>query len=261
MLGAVLRVLHDLHAVSYDDALYLRAALDADALFAEIFRQAEADVAVFARQQLLGADQDRHGHAGTVEELAQLAADVAAAEHDEGARRRFQIERRVAVDVARLRETRHRRRHDAASGRDDEPRCVQDVVPDAKRRRRLEPCVAAEQWERLDPGDAVVRPALHEAALAFRERAEVELRLVRAYGELARRPDRVQQVARRDERLRRHAAAQDAQPAERTAIDERDVRAEIACRACGRVAAAARAHDDEIETIRNDAAPWLPREL
>jgi hypothetical protein len=61
----------------------------------------------------------------------------------------------------------------------------------------------------------------------------------------------MQQVARRDQRLRGHAAAQDAQPAERAAIDERNVGAEVTGRPGGGKPAAARADDDQIETLWN----------
>ena len=82
--------------------------------------------------------------------------------------------------------------------------------------------LAAEERERLDAVDAVIGEALDDLALARHDRAEVDRRLARVDAQLARVADLVRGVAGRDQRLGRHAAAQDAQAAERTAVDERD---------------------------------------
>ena len=145
----------------------------------------------------------------------------------------------------------HGRRRDAAAGRDDEPRRVQHLLADAQRGARLEARGAREHRERLDPGDPVVGPAGDEGPLALGERAIVQRRLAGAHRELVRRADVVEQVAGRQQRLGRHAAAQDAQAAQRPVVDQRDGGAQVAGGARRGVPAAPGADHDHVESIRN----------
>ncbi len=97
------------------------------------------------------------------------------------------------------------------------------------------------------PVDAVIGEILHERALARRDERHVD---VDALGHRfpSARASRASCSASLDaeQRFARHAAAQDAQAAERSAIDQRDVAPEIAGRARRRITARTRADDDEV---------------
>ena len=64
----------------------------------------------------------------------------------------------------------------------------------------------------------------------------------------------VERVARRQERLARHAAAQNAQAAERPVVDERHVAADVARRSRGRIAGGTGADDDQVVTVGTSLA-------
>ncbi len=253
LLDAVAHEVHDLHPVlAHADALHLRARLDAHPLFAQIFGEPDADVVVGAGEQVRGAENHRHRDAGAMEELAELAPDVPAAEDDQRRRGRLEIERRVAVDEAGLGEAGERGRRDAAARRDDEAPALEQLVADAQRGRRREPRLAVIDRERVDPGDPVVGPVADEPPLSRGERAHSRARDCPASIASSRGlAKRVQQIAGRDQRLRGHAAAQDAEPAERTAVDQRDLGALFAGGARRRVPAAPGADDDHVVPIRN----------
>ncbi len=221
LLDPVLGEVHDFAAVAGTaDARDVGARFDRDAFLAKILGQALADIGIFVGEQLSAADDDRRRHADARVELAELAADVTAAEHDQRFRRRVELQRFVALDVAGLRQARKGRRHDRAAGRDNEGLPLEHVVADAQFVRRLKHSLAVEHGERLDTGHPVIGEALNDLALARHHRAEVHRRLAREHAQFVRVADFVGQVAGCDQRLGRHAPAQDAQATERTTVDQ-----------------------------------------
>ena len=90
------------------------------------------------------------------------------------------------------------------------------------------------------------REAVDEPALARHDALEVDGERAGVDAEPSGHGDVVRAIARRDQRLRRHAAAQDAQAAQRPVVDEGDFRAQRSRRARGGIAARTRPHDDQI---------------
>jgi hypothetical protein len=210
---------------------------------------------VFGREQVLGADHERGRHADAVKELAELAADVAAAEDDDRFRSLLEFECRVAIEEAGFGQARDDRRRGDAAGRDDEAGRVEHLIAHLQRGRREEARVAHEDRIGVDTGDAVVGPILNQRPLPRRQRRVVEARRAGVKGEFVGGADVVETIGTCQHRLRRHAPAQDAQASQRTAVDKRHVRAEIARGAgCG-VTAAACADYNEIETMWYEGAP------
>jgi hypothetical protein len=128
--------MHDLFAVTPLDVRDDDARPNLDAFLAKITRDGVADVAVFRGQQMLRADEERRTNAHPEEKLTEFGADVTATEHDDrfGNARRF--EDGVAIEISGFHETRHDRRCDHASGRDDEAaRLEYDVLADPQMRR------------------------------------------------------------------------------------------------------------------------------
>ncbi len=231
VFGAVLHVVHDLHpVVAHGDALDPRAGLDADPLFAEVFGEAQPKIVILAREEVAGTNQDRRRYACAMEELAELAADVAAPQDDQRFRRRVEVERFVAVDEACVDESRDDGRRRDASGGEHKARGVEHLVTDPQGRRRLEPGGTVEHRKRFDPRDPIVGPAAHQLALPRGKRAVVEPRGLDVDRQLARRANVVQQVGRSQQGLGGHAPAQDAQAAERAAVDKRHAGAQVASR-------------------------------
>ena len=134
--------------------------------------------------------EDRHLAAEVREDRCELAADDAAAEHDEPARHLGLREQARGVDAARRVEPRNRRSHRIGAGGDDGA-LERDVLGalDRDRGGAREPALA------LDPLDAVclqeardaARHLLDDAVLPGGGLREVELRLGHADAELRER--------------------------------------------------------------------------
>ena len=197
---------------------------------------------------MTGADHDRRRDADARIELAEFDGHIAAAQYDQRTRRRLQIERVVAVDIAGAAQTRHGRRRDRAAGRDDERLALRARRrrPASGRRRPTKRRRTLEDRERVDPLDPVVGETFDDLALAAHHLAEVDLRLAGAHAQDAGLANLLHEIAAGDQRLTRHAAAQDTQAAERTAVGNRDASAELARSARGRVSSRASADDDEV---------------
>ena len=174
----------------------------------------------------------------------------------------FQLERRVGVEKSRLGEPRHQRRLNDASGRDDELVGPQDgVVSDLQFVRRYERRAPAIQRELRDTLDAVVGELFDELALAPQDVRHIDGHAADVNAQRTGFARILRGVAGCEECLARHAAAQDAQAAERSVIDERGTAAEIADRTGGGVAARTGTDDDEVvlEGLHAIGAPTAPK--
>ena len=149
--------------------------------------------------------------------------------------------------VARITSFASRRRSPPLPGVPSSPCWLTRTLSGPSRRPR--PC---------DPGDLVLvdqrlqagPEPLHDLVAAGGHLDEVDLGVAgELQAEVLRVPDAIGEGGRFEQRLRRDAAAVEARPADLVLVDERDLEPQLGGPERGRVAAGARAEDDEIERV------------
>ena len=149
---------------------------DLDAVLAQDVGHRVGHVGVLAGQQPLAALHDRHLAAEAAEHLAELQADVAAAQHEQVLRHRVQLHDRGRVQRRHAVEPRQRRRGGPRAGVDEDQLGGQSarravVQPHLERLRAGEARLAADQVDAAAsssmPPLAAAAEALHDVALAL----------------------------------------------------------------------------------------------
>ena len=179
-----------------------------------------------ARRQDRHDVDDRHDDAGPREQLAEFAADVAAADHQQRSRQPVELESRRARQIGHALDARDRRQRRGSAGGDDDLVGPEHTAVDGDTAIRqpaaafeiTDGIISRQQVDILCPpqrGDQRILAALDRPPVLHAGLCPDPAKTRGGYGvmQLFRRPDQV---------LRRHAAGVDAGATDRPVPDQRD---------------------------------------
>ncbi len=190
--------------------------------------------------------------------LRQLAADRAAAEHDQVLGPLGQIEDRLVGQMRRVREARHRRHRRRRAGRDDEAARAHALAGDLDLPRPDEPRRRPQHADAKTgkPLLGIVGCDRCDHAMDVRvDRREVDRGLVAVHAEAGRGAHRMRRLAGGDQGLRRDAAVVQAVAAHLALFDQHHARAHLDGAGGDRQPTGASADDAEIGRDRTRHRP------
>ena len=173
-----------------------------------------ADVGIVVAQQLGPVLKQRDARSESREELRERAADRSAADDRDRARRLGHLEHVGARDGTYAVEPFDRRRDHGGARRDDEALCGDAAAADRDRVGSDEARVAAHERVLREIVQPVFGEIVDQRALAADDRRQVHRHGARVDADVVRLAHLALDLRRGEHRLRRHAAAQDARPAQ-----------------------------------------------